>query len=139
MINKEFWNGKTVLITGSNGFVGKNLLSYISCLDCLFLIPTRKELDLTCQKQTSDFFSSNNIDIVIHLAGLVGGIEANNSRLGDFFYQNAMIGINVFHYSYLNGVQKFVDSCQKYGVDGLIIVDLQPEEDSELSLAIQPG
>ena len=108
MINKEFWNGKTVLITGSNGFVGKNLLSYISCLDCQFLIPTRKELDLTCQKQTSDFFSSNNIDIVIHLAGLVGGIEANNSRLGDFFYQNAMIGINVFHYSYLNGVQKFV-------------------------------
>ena len=39
----------------------------------------------------------------------------------------------IFHY----GVQKFVDSCLKYGVDGLIIVDLQPEEDSELSIAIQ--
>tara|TARA_Y100000590_G_C15582278_1_gene962798 strand:+ start:175 stop:969 length:795 start_codon:yes stop_codon:yes gene_type:complete len=34
----------------------------------------------------------------------------------------------VLHY----GVTNFVNSCKKNGVDGLIIVDLQPEEDSEL-------
>ena len=34
----------------------------------------------------------------------------------------------VFHY----GIQKFVNACEKNGVDGLIIVDLQPEEDPEL-------
>ena len=38
----------------------------------------------------------------------------------------------VFHY----GVKKFVDECEKNGVDGLIIVDLQPEEDTELLTAI---
>lgn len=41
---------------------------------------------------------------------------------------------NVIHYF---GVEKFVDSCEKYGVDGLIIVDLQPEEDPELLKNIQ--
>jgi GDP-L-fucose synthase len=107
-MNKGFWNGKTVLITGAHGFVGRNLVSYMSSLDCELLTPTRKELDLTCQKQTSDFFSSKSIDVVIHLAGLVGGIAVNNSRLGDFFYQNAIVGINTLHYSYVSGVQKFV-------------------------------
>ena len=34
----------------------------------------------------------------------------------------------IFHY----GVKKFVETCEKNKVDGLIIVDLQPEEDSEL-------
>ena len=40
----------------------------------------------------------------------------------------------IFHY----GIQKFVNACKKNGVDGLIIVDLQPEEDPELLSAIQP-
>ena len=39
----------------------------------------------------------------------------------------------VFHY----GVQKFIDACEKNGVDGLIIVDLQPEEDPELLSSIK--
>jgi len=34
----------------------------------------------------------------------------------------------IFHY----GVSNFVDACTKCGVDGLIVVDLQPEEDPEL-------
>ena len=39
----------------------------------------------------------------------------------------------VFHF----GVDNFIKSCEKAGVDGLIIVDLQPEEDSELFKKIQ--
>ena len=38
----------------------------------------------------------------------------------------------IFHY----GVEKFVSECKKNGVDGLIIVDLQPEEDTELLTAM---
>ncbi len=34
----------------------------------------------------------------------------------------------VYHY----GVEKFIDDCQQAGVDGLIIVDLPPEENDEL-------
>ncbi len=38
----------------------------------------------------------------------------------------------IFHY----GVKEFVKSCVKYGVDGLIIVDLQPEEDEDLVIEL---
>jgi tryptophan synthase alpha chain len=34
----------------------------------------------------------------------------------------------VYHY----GIDNFVNACEKFGIDGLIIVDLQPEEDSSL-------
>lgn len=39
----------------------------------------------------------------------------------------------VYHF----GIDKFIQSCVSSGVDGLIIVDLQPEEDSELLYKIQ--
>ena len=39
----------------------------------------------------------------------------------------------ILHY----GVKKFVNECIKSGVDGLIVVDLQPDEDPELLFAIQ--
>ena len=34
-------------------------------------------------------------------------------------------------------LKKFINKCQQNGVDGLIIVDLQPEEDPELLSAIK--
>jgi len=39
----------------------------------------------------------------------------------------------IFHY----GIKKFVKNCLKNGVDGLIIVDLQPEEDEELIIELK--
>ena len=107
-MNNEYWKNKKVLITGAHGFVGRNLLPLIKSLGCDPITPTRKDLDLVSQEETSVYFASHKIDIVIHLAGLVGGIAANNSRPGDFFYQNALAGINTLHSAYVNNVEKFV-------------------------------
>ena len=69
---------RTVLITGSTGMVGRNALP-ISLLEIGFdvLTPTRRELDLIDSGEVIRYFKSNQIDIVIHAAGLVGGIQAN--------------------------------------------------------------
>ena len=40
----------------------------------------------------------------------------------------------IFHY----GVSKFVDTCKICDVDGLIVVDLQPEEDPQLLKELKP-
>ena len=71
----------------------------------------------------------------------------NNINLDDIFKLaiNAKVlnqNLPVILMGYYNvilfyGVNKFVDNCVKNGVDGLIIVDLQPEEDDELIIELK--
>ena len=70
------------------------------------IIPRSKEYDLrdktTAQKLTK------NIDIVIHLAGNVGGIGYNREFPGTLFYDNITMGVNLIEASRINKVKKFV-------------------------------
>jgi GDP-L-fucose synthase len=56
-----------VLITGGNGFIGKNLIEFFSN-KYEILAPTHNELDLLNEDKVSKFFDNNKIDIVIHCA-----------------------------------------------------------------------
>ena len=47
-------------------------------------------------------------EIVIHLAAVVGGIGANRENPGRFFYENAVMGIQLMEQARLAGVEKFV-------------------------------
>ena len=47
-------------------------------------------------------------DVVIHLAAVVGGIGANRAEPGRFFYDNAIMGIQLIEQARLAGVGKFV-------------------------------
>jgi GDP-L-fucose synthase len=46
--------------------------------------------------------------VLIHLAANVGGIGANMAHPADFFYDNLMMGVELMHQAYKNGVGKFV-------------------------------
>ena len=108
----SFWRNKKVLVTGAHGFVGKNLMNLLLKMratnDFKILAPTRQELDLTREEQVNKYFLTNKPDIVLHLAGKVGGIGANKSQPADFFYQNIMMGTLVIHHAHLHGAQKVV-------------------------------
>jgi len=45
---------------------------------------------------------------VIHLAARVGGIGANGACPAEFFYNNLMMGAQVFHEAWKAGIGKFV-------------------------------
>ena len=62
---------KKILITGSTGFIGKNIVQYLEDNYCI-ISPSHRELDLLSQEKVTHFFDDNDIDFVIHCANFGG-------------------------------------------------------------------
>ena len=108
-MNIEQYKNKKILITGASGFVGKNLTKELKKQGFTYLLtPTSSEVDFTIENDVKHYFASYKPEIVLHIAGLVGGIAANKARPAEFFYKNAMMSVLINHYSYINGVKKLV-------------------------------
>jgi len=105
----SFWKDKKVLVTGGNGFVGTHVVNLLRTHDCKEVnVPGRHDYDLTVEREVEAMFEATKPDVVIHLAGKVGGIAANKASPGTFFYDNIMMGTLVLEYARRNNVQKTV-------------------------------
>lgn len=102
----KFWAGKKVLLTGGSGFLGSVVTERLKRMEVFPIIPRSVKEDLrkkdVCEKVVK------GIDIVIHLAGNVGGIGYNRAHPGELFYDNLMMGVQLMHEAMLAGVKKFV-------------------------------
>lgn len=105
----NFWRGKSVLVTGGAGFLGKHVVENLQRSGCKnIFVPRSKEWDLRREEVAEELFRRNKFDLVIHLAGIVGGIGANSENPGKFFYDNIMMGVLMMEKARLAGVKKFV-------------------------------
>ena len=95
-----------VLLTGATGFLGKNLKKSLSLSH--ELVGVGSEWDLRRQETCERLISKCEPDAVIHAAGSVGGIGANQENPGKFIYENLIMGTNVIHESMKQGVKKFI-------------------------------
>lgn len=100
---------KKFLLTGGAGFLGSHVTEVLEKRGVLpqnITIPRSAETDLrtweNCQQATRDQ------DIVIHLAGKVGGIGFNREKPGELFYDNLMMGVQLMEAARQAGVEKFV-------------------------------
>jgi len=92
----DFWSGRTVLVTGGNGFLGSALCSALARRSpAEILTPTSAEFDLTSPIDVDKMIDANQPDIVIHLAARVGGIGANMARPADLYLENLLMGTYV--------------------------------------------
>lgn len=97
-----------ILVTGATGFLGANLIELMRERGLQPVTPGRKDYDLLEQAQVRRMMADIRPEMVIHLAGLVGGILGNKERPADYHYQNAFMGEAVMHESFRAGVKKYV-------------------------------
>jgi GDP-L-fucose synthase len=84
-----------VLLTGGRGMVGRNILEHPLAGQFEISSPNSNELDLTDYKATLAWIQLYKPEVVIHSAGLVGGIQANITRPVDFLVINTDLARNV--------------------------------------------
>jgi GDP-L-fucose synthase len=103
------WEDKRVVVTGGAGFVGSFLTEKLRARGCReIFVPRSREYDLRDRDAILRLYETARPHVVIHLAGIVGGIGANRANPGRFFYGNAIMGIQLMEYARLAGVEKFV-------------------------------
>jgi|TARA_R110000787_G_scaffold42216_1_gene103770 GDP-L-fucose synthase len=128
----SYWENKKVLITGGHGFVGNNLVELFKkkqeTENIELLVPNRKDCDLTKEIQVENYFNTHKPDVVLHLAGKVGGIGANKAAPGDFFYQNIMMGTLVLEHAHRIGCEKVVALAAGCGYPKLLEVPYSEED-----------
>ncbi|MGZ3304021.1 MAG: GDP-L-fucose synthase family protein, partial [Isosphaeraceae bacterium] len=67
-----------------------------------------RDYDLTRQSDIARMYKDLRPEVVIHLAARVGGIGANQDNPGSFFYENAIMGIELMEQARTGNVSKFV-------------------------------
>ncbi len=104
-----FFKDNKFLLTGGAGFLGSFIVDKLiekGVKKQDIRIPRSKNHDLRTWENCKEVVK--DIDIVIHLAALVGGIGFNMKYPANLFYDNAMMGIQLLEASRLAGVKKFI-------------------------------
>jgi len=100
---------KRIVVTGGAGFLGSHLVAQLRNLGSQdIFVPTYPEYDLTEAGHIDRLFASHRPEVLIHLAAVVGGIGANRANPGRFFYDNAIMGIQIIEAARRHGVEKTV-------------------------------
>ncbi len=89
--------------------VGRNILHYYQKREYEVYAPSSRELDLTKYEDVKTYLKKIDPEMIIHAAGLVGGIQANINNPVDFLTVNTDIARNLILSAREYGVKKLLN------------------------------
>jgi len=98
-----------ILLTGSRGMVGRNILEHSSASEYGILTPSSQELNLLDRVKVHAYIDKHEPDMIIHAAGVVGGIQANIANPVKFLVDNMQMGLNILTVAKELGITKFMN------------------------------
>jgi GDP-L-fucose synthase len=105
----SYWSNRRVVVSGGGGFLGSFVVEKLRAAGCReIIVPRSREYDLREKPEALRLYKDARPDVFIHLAAVVGGIGANRTNPGRFFYDNAAMGLNAIEAARFAGIQKFV-------------------------------
>jgi GDP-L-fucose synthase len=127
-VTENFWADKRVVITGGAGFLGSFVIKKLKEQGASdIFVPHIENYNLVDRDDVRRLFTDTlggspssrgssapgqGFDpqnmVVIHLAAHVGGIGANREHPAEFFYDNLLMGVELMHQAWQNGVGKFI-------------------------------
>lgn len=103
-----YWSGRTVLVTGGNGFLGTKVVAALRAHGATAIAPRRLEADLTVPGVAAALMRAHSPSHVIHLAARVGGIGYNLVAPAQLYLDNLTMGTEVIEAARTTGVDKTV-------------------------------
>ena len=107
--SRTFWEGKSVVVTGGAGFLGKPTVRMLGELGAEVRVPRSAERDLTDPVACRE--ALEGAEVVLHLAANVGGIGFNRRNPAPLVRDNLAMGLNVFEACRELGVNTLVAAC----------------------------
>jgi GDP-L-fucose synthase len=98
-----------ILITGSRGMVGSNIIEHVAANNHEILSPTSAKLNLLDIESVKNYINTKKPDMVIHAAGIVGGIQANIAEPVRFLVDNMYMGFNILTASKECRIKRFMN------------------------------
>ena len=97
-----------VVVTGGGGFLGSHLVERLQAEGQEVFVPRQADYDLTHEEAVARLFADAQPRTVIHLAAEVGGIGANRSNPGRYWYANLMMGAHILEQARIAALEKLV-------------------------------